>query len=358
MKFQNSILLLSIIAISFTSCFKIDAKDLDMLNKSEFGRNLRTTFLETAKNGNVEQIITFLDQLLAQLKGDQENDDSEWARLKKELEDLINSLNLTISEKEALVEKLEGEKLANEDLLRQALTNIVQYNDHITANVAQVAALEERRNKDKHENETSAAEHAAVVDAINEVVAELRKLEGSISGENRPEQIEALESETRDRNWSATQASFLQMATKLDQEALASLIEKLESIRDSVEASRAADNEHERQSAADFEALTGSLLQENNDIRSNLVEQEKNRDAYDAKIKFLTGEINRLNAELEAHRIELKNTQERRLVEEKNYNRTREERAEENGTVNKLKTVVEERLNKMSKYLRSNVDQA
>ena len=329
-----------------------------MLNKSEFGRNLKTTFLETAKGGNVEEIVKFLDELLAQLKGDQESDDSQWAKLKRELEDLINSLNLTISEKEALVEKLEGEKLSYEDLLRQALANIVQYNDHISSNNAQVAALEERRKKDSAENASSETEHAAVVDAINEVVAELRKLEGSISGDNRPEQIEALESETRDRNWSATQASFLQMATKLDQEALASLIEKLESIRDSVEASRAADAEHERQSAADFEALTNALQTESGAIRNNLNEQEKNRDAYDAKIKFLTGEINRLNSELEAHRIELKNTQERRLVEEQNYNRTRDERAAENTTVNKLKTVVEERLNKMSKYLRSNVDQA
>jgi len=225
--------------------------------------------------------------------------------------------------------------------------------------------LTKKRADDKSDFQRSQAQHVDIINAIDAVVAELRKLVGSISGQGRPASVEEIAQEKRDAAYAKLHKSFLQitkdeeeiamfiqMATKADQEALQKLISLLLKLKESAIKSYNNDKDAEKKSKATFKELKALLNEDMKKLEAMITTSKKHLKEYKDKVAKLAKEIN-VKTQIRNNKIKEKTaTIAERELKENQYNEEKAERADEIRVVQKLQKIVKERLANMSKYLK------
>jgi len=231
-------------------------------------------------------------------------------------------------------------------------------------------SLKLRRKADKANFRNSVRDHTAVIGAIDQVLASLIKLRGSISGIGKPKHVREIEQEKRDAKWKAglkksfvqivgdevEAAAFAELATEADQSALEKLIGLINQIQTNVKKSLADDEAHEKNSRAIYKKLKTTLEKDNIVLNTTLAKQNANLTKYKKRINDLTVTIKIRRSLLKTRKTELANTKTERMQKEARYNRDKKKRAEEDTIIRKLQKIVKDRLARMSQFLRSKVN--
>jgi len=301
------------------------------------------------------------------LINDQKKSDIAWGKEKARLEKRIRELGLEISKLQAELAALRKEKASFEVRLAKAKKNIIQYKAQSVANTNALNSLTLKRKQDKANYNASVRDHAAIIGAIDQVVGNLNKLKGSISGIGKPSHVGAIAQEKRDKAWKKgikssfaeivgndeEAAAFAELATEADQDALAKLIALLNRIKENVTKSLADDEAYEKESRSTYKRLKVTLEKDNAVLKTTLAKQRANRNKYQKKINELTVTIKIKHDLLKNRKVELKNTKKELLEKEASYNRDRKKRSEEKVIIRKLQKIVKDRLSRMSQFLRS-----
>jgi hypothetical protein len=371
MRSTNVILFIALVAISFSNAFEFTSlAEVKELRSTSYGNSLiETISLTLANNGNVEQVQSLLTDLLTRLIHDQEAADNAWAKEKARLNARIAVLTKEITELHRQIAVDENDKKTNENKRDHAIANLAQYHQQVSDNNAALVRNEANRQKDKTTFEASEREHWDVINAIAATIKELNKLVGSVSGKAKPVHVVEDAAEKRDREYAALKHSFAQMtrdeaeaiafaelATTADQAALHKLIDLLNTLETDTKKSLADDNAHEQASIKSFASLKALLIQDNARLSSTIAEQEKRLAHYRSEIQRLTVKIaeeTQLVISKEAERVA---TIKERDQKEAQYNADTAERTVERGVVTRLQKIVNERLAKMTAFLKSQVN--
>jgi len=249
--------------------------------------------------------------------------------------------------------------------------NIVQYTAQKTQDQTTLKDITARRKKDRQNYEASVKEHAAIIGAIEQVITELAKLRGSISGVNKPKHVKAINNENRDAAWKskvkksfieiigdddAETNAFIELATEADQAALEKLIALLHNISRNTKKSLSDDERSEAQSLASFEKLKASLEGDIKSLENLLKRQQTNLDSYLKKINELTITINIRLSLQHSRELELKNTESEKASKETHYHADTAHRNKEKLVIQRVQKIVKERLATMSRFLRKSTN--
>jgi len=405
------ILLIALIAFNCAYAFEFtNLAEVKALRTSSYGNSLiETISLSLQSSGSIDDVQKLLDDLLYKLNKDQEDSDKDWEHANATLNGQISDLTTDINELVRLISVDTADKKRNEDLAATAQTNLNQYGAQKQANLDSLDALEVNRKKDNDLYKQSTQEHNDVINAIGEVVKELSKLTGSISGLGKPAHVEDIAQETRDAAYSAasnapaqTQAAsqdapaqeapaqeaprqeeaqsapveapvdaalatafsqltrdqselmiFAQLATSADQEALAKLIKMLNDLSDATKNSLNSDEAHEAESVNSYNSLKTVLLADNEKLEKLTKEQNDNLIHYQDEVKRLGTKIDEQTTLQVSKEAERAATIKERTDKETQYNTDKAERNNEKTVIARLQKIVKERLASMSKFLRS-----
>jgi hypothetical protein len=367
MRSYNVILFVALVTFSFSNAFEFtNLAEVKELRSSAYGNSLIETISLTLDNqGSIADVQKLLTDLEYKLNQDQEKADQEWTKEKNELDRKIEQLGTEITGLERTISTDKEELAAKEDLAKTARENIEQFNKQKLSNKAAYEKNEEKRVKDIAEFKASSQEHTDVVNAVGEVIKELQKLKGSISGEGKPAHVEDIAAETRDQAYKLqnsfvqvtrdeTEALiFAQMATSADQDALNKLLKLLDEIRESAKQSLNDDESFEQNSKKLYEQLKSNLNNDNTALDKNIEDQDKNLKEYEKRIDDLKVKISENEKLLENKKKEKEETIKIRTDKENQYNQDKQERERELKVIKQLQSIVEKRLQNMSKFLRS-----
>jgi len=326
--------------------------------------------MKNAPGGKIEGIQNLLDDLLMKLIKDQEKSDAAFTKEKARLTSKISSLKLDISKLKLEIAKLTKIKVDNESKRDTSKKNIVQYTSQKTSDQTTLNDITSRRKTDRQNYEASVKEHAAIIGAIEQVISELGKLRGSVSGVNKPAHMQAIANEKRDAAYKGVKKSlieiigdddeetnaFIELATEADQAALEKLIALLNSISRNTKKSLSDDERSEAQSLASFGKLKASLEGDMKSLTNLLKRQNTNLDQYVKKINELTITINIRLSLQHSREMELKNTQTELGTKTTRYHADTAHRNKEKAVIQKVTAIVKERLAAMSHFLRSSVN--
>lgn len=408
MRSHNVILLIALVLFSFSNSFEFtNLAEVKELRSSTYGNSLIETISMTLANaGSIDEVKKLLTDLLYKLNSDQIQADKDWAKLNKQLTDKINRLTQEIAELETQIALDEAEKKKNEKLRDQSIVNLAQYQAQLRHNMDALTFNDENRKKDIEEYRKSVQEHGDVINAIEAVIRELKKLTGSVSGKARPTHVSEIAAEKRDREYAAASKAqpaarksgnkrpaprpatrptgfkpagkpsksktdklkksfveltgdeaeaqlFLEMATSADQRQLMKLIQLLQSLSLSTKKSLNDDEAHERKSLKTYNQLKDSLTADNKKLDAAIAEQTKNLAHYKSEVARLSKKIAEEKILLESKKVEKRVTIKQRQDAENQYKHDKAERDSERKIIQKLQKVVDERLANMSKFLRS-----
>jgi hypothetical protein len=398
MRSHNVILLIALVLFSFSNSFEFtNLAEVKELRSSTYGNSLIETISMTLANaGSIDEVKKLLTDLLYKLNSDQIQADKDWAKLNKQLTDKINRLTQEIAELETQISLDEAEKKKNEQLRDQSIVNLAQYQAQLRHNMDALTFNDENRKKDIEEYRKSVQEHGDVINAIEAVIRELKKLTGSVSGKARPTHVSEIAAEKRDREYAAQPAArksgskksapkggkpagkpnksktdklkrsfveltgdeaeaqlFLEMATSADQRQLMKLIQLLQSLSLSTKNSLNDDEAHERKSLKTFNQLRDSLTADNKKLDAAIAEQTKNLAHYKSEVARLSKKIAEEKILLESKKVERTVTIKQRQDAENQYKHDKAERDSERLVIQRLQKIVDERLANMSKFLRS-----
>jgi len=347
--------------------------ELGEIRNDPVGKSLIETIsmsLEKTQGGKIENIENLLSDLLLKLLADQKASDIKWGKEKVRLTNQIRWLEVEISKLEAEIAALKKSRAAYQVKKAKAIKNIAQYKAQFIANTNTLNSLTLKRKQDKANYQASVRDHAAIIGAIDQVVARLNKLRGSISGIGKPAHVGAIGQEKRDAAWKASvkrsfteivgndeeATAFTELATEADQSALAKLIALLVRVQRNVRRSLADDESYEKESRTTYHKLKVTLQKDNAVLTTALAKQTANLNSYIKKINELTVTIRIRAALLRTRRTELKNTRKEYQQKEARYNRDKKKRTQEKGIIHKLQKIVHDRLARMSQFLKGAVN--
>ena len=372
MRSKNVILL----CVLFTVAFSFDLSsfvELGEIKNDPVGKSLIETIsmsLEKTQGGKIENIQALLDDLLVKLLNDQKNSDVAWGKENARLTNRIRQLEMEVSKLESEISALRKERVSYRTRKARAEANIKQYSAQLQSNINTLNTLTLKRKQDKANYQASVRDHSAVIGAIDQVVARLTRLQGSISGIGKPSHVSAVAQEKRDAAWKAgvrksfveivgnddEATAFAELATEADQNALAKLIALLNRIQSNVRRSLSDDSAYEKESQVTYKRLKTTLLKDNAVLNASLTKQRANLGRYIKKINELTVTIKIRRDLLRSRQQELRNTRQERLQKEARYNRDKKKRSEEKVIIAKLQRIVRDRLARMSQFLKSSTN--
>jgi len=338
---------------------------------SSYGNSLIETISLTLQNsGNLAEITKLLDDLLYKLNLDQEDANRDWDKQNRTLVEKTDGLKDEIEELRVHVSDLVKEQAEVQSRLDQAEVNLQQYNDQHAHNLVTISDLDSKRAADKSEYKRSIQDHNDVINAIQEVIHELTKLNGSISGKAKPFHVDPIDNETRDRDWQLRTARFAasfvqltknekeamifaQLASSADQDALSKLIGLLNNLSDSAKQSLNDDETHEQASIATHDSLIAILNEDNAKLESNIKDQTAHQKEYSDKVTALTVEIASLSGIKTSKEEERDATIKERQTKETQYLSDKFERDGERKLIERLQGIVRERMNSVSKFLKA-----
>jgi len=357
MKFSNILLLITLFlsAKADTTSFKFESlAEVSEITKTEYGKSIVETVLLTYKtSGNVETVQRLLDDLLYKLNKDQERDDLQWNAELRRLNEKIERLTKQIEALRLEIGALEAERDKYVKLVAKVKSNLLQYEQQLAENLKQKVDLANIRSKDEADFKRSQEEHTDILNALDKVIEELKKLLGSISGHNKPTDVEEIAQETRDRlNKSFLEITkneeeaqiFIEMATGADQKALTQLIEILYKLKNSTMKSYNDDKDAEGRSVKTFNNLTEILILEISKLNSLIIISRKNLVEYQRKVTSIQGNIDQKTQLRNLKRSELQATEKEKETKQKRYEDDKAERSSEAEIIRKLRHIVNTKL--------------
>jgi DNA repair exonuclease SbcCD ATPase subunit len=369
MKFTNTFLIIALLTFSFTNSFEFASlAEVSEINASTYGKSLLETIsLTLEQKGNVGEIQQLLNDLLFKLNQDQAKDTAAWNKENARLKAKIARLTKEIEALRREILRLLAEKAKYEKLRDQAAKNLVQYRKQIAHNDKALIDNAERRAADLADFKKSQSEHTDILNALDAVLKELSKLQGSVGGNGRPEHVRLNEEEKRDaadalkksfvqisKDEAEVQA-FIQTATEADQNALRSLLAAIRKIRESTQRSYNDDVTHEKRSLRDYKHLTSLLKKDNKRLNSMVVEESRNHKLYIRRVAELTVKLAQTRKLRKAKIAEKVATIKEREAKERRYLADKAQRDEERSVIKRIEAIVVRRLANMSKYLNSQV---
>ena len=199
----NVFLLLSIVLISNANSFQFSSlKEVQALKTTVFGSNLietiSMTFQNDARVNAGKEVLASLNELKAQLNGDQKNDDDLFhkkdgaftqhiANLAKEIQELIDEIAIL----EAEIDRLAV-------LIAQATENIASFEERIKNLGELLENMAEANTADNLYYNEKIEDLGKLYGAFTQIIAKISELKGSSSGVNKYAHINATESELRD----------------------------------------------------------------------------------------------------------------------------------------------------------------
>jgi len=357
--------------VLFTSAFSFDLSsfvELGEIKNDPVGKSLIETIsmsLEKTQGGKIENIQSLLDDLLVKLLNDQKNSDVTWGKESARLTNRIRALEMEVSKLESEIAALRKERVSFRTRKAKSEANIKQFSSQLRANTVTLNSLTLKRRQDKANYQASVRDHSAIIGAIDQVIARLTRLQGSISGIAKPSHVGAISQETRDSVRKSfveivgndeEAAAFAELATEADQSALSKLIALLNRIQRNVKKSLFDDSEYEKESRTTYKKLKTTIQKDNSVLNASLTKQRANLGRYIKKINELTVTIKIRRDLLKSRQQELKNTRQERLQKEARYNRDKKKRNEEKVIIGKLQRIVRDRLARMSQFLKSSTN--
>lgn len=366
MKMTNILLISALLLIANAAQVKYEFAsfaEVSDISKSSYGKNLLDTIALSLKTGgDISSVSKLLDDLLFKLNKDQEAADAAWDKENARLKAKIKKLTQEIEHLEREILRLKAERARYLGLIVKVKANLKQYRSQLAADHAQIKSLNKIRGEDASDFRRSQGEHMDIINAISQVVKELRQLQGSISGKGKPKHVQEISQETRDRLNSSFLAiakddheamQFIQMATEADQKALGDLIKLLLKLQASAEKSFNDDKEAEKRSIATFNRLIEILKKDITKLTAMIVTSEKNLETYEKRVAKLTLEIE-TDEKIRKSKISERNaTIKERETKENAYKEEKKERAEDMRIVRKLQHIVKTRLDNMTAYLKT-----
>ena len=367
MRYTNTLLIIALLTFQYANSFEFASlAEVAEINQTPYGKSLLETISLSLENkGNVNEVQQLLNDLLYKLNKDQDEDTATWTALDRRLRAKIAALIKEIERLRLEILRLAAELAKYEKLRDKAAANLIQYKKQLAANLKSLQNNDKRRAEDLADFKRSQAEHADMLNAIDAVVKELRKLIGSISGKFRPSHVKENKEEQRDRLAKAflqlepideDLKAFVEVATEVDQNALKNLIKKLREIRATTQASYNDDVAHEKNSEKMHKQLKELLTNDNKQLNSMIAQETRNHAAYVKKVAELKTKIFQTRKLRKAKQVELKTTQELRDAEERKYRERKAQRDEERRVIVKIQKIVATRLARMSAYLKQQVD--
>jgi hypothetical protein len=373
MRSTNVLLILVLLSVQIFTV-KIDFSsfvELSDLKGDSYAESLVQT-INTAlanKGGRIEAIQELLTNLYNKLVDDQTASDNAWRKRE-------TALNKTISETQTLIEKLASQIAHAQKTLAETVTkiakanvNILQYGKQLTADQAMVQNLHIKRNADASIYKLNVQSHQDLILALQAVITELTKLRGSVSGTGKPSHVKAISAEDRDAAFKKSHpallqvfseediASFVQVATEADQDALGKLIDLLIALKRSTQKSLADDDENEQDSIKHFNSALTRLQSDISLLNATLKRQQNNLVKYQRKKNSLTVEITEKTSLKKKNEIFLAQTKEIRRQEGLKYEADKRARNREKDIIRKLQKIVDEKLARMKEFLKKRVNQ-
>jgi len=228
-----------------------------------------------------------------------------------------------------------------------------------------------RRNKDHAHYDASIKDHAAIIGAIEQVVSQLVKLRGSVSGVGKPSHVGAIANERRDAAWKAgvrksfveitgedneETNTFIELATEADQAALEKLIVLLNSILRNTKKSLSDDERAEAQSVNSFNKIKATLESDIQNLENLLKRQRTNLDQYQKRVTDLTLTINIRTSLQRSRDLELRNAVKERKDKKDRFTAETAQRNKEKEVIQRVQKIVKERLTAMSRFLKTSVN--
>ena len=352
MKTINAILVIMITIFGFTNTFDFASiREVQSLKQNSFASSLIETIslsLSTGASGQVDEVVTMLNDLRNQLNEDQLNDDNTFTARNAEFDEHINKLAAEIASLTDEIQALEARIAELAALIAQAELNIESFEGRIANLTQSLVELDQKLEEDTNYYTNKANGLAELNSRLVTVNERLRQLVGSASGANVYDHVELTESEKRDIAYRQEQAEaartsfiqlsksiplssgFVQMTLQADQKALQKLMEIISRFaQDALDQKAAAEArlEEAKETYALLKASMEEEIQLNEDAKAR---QEENKRNYEAE----KAEKEALKAEKEARRTALET--EKALNEKlqvnlrETYENEKRDRAEEN----------------------------
>lgn len=352
------------------------------ISRTTFGKNLLETVNIALKNGgDINSVQKLLDGLLDKLIKDQKAADIAWETESKRLKELIKKLTVEINNLKVEIDELTEELAKYRKLVKQSKINLAQYRAQLALNKKQINDIKKLREQDAADYERSQSEHRDIINALTQVIKELEKLRGSISGKGRPEDVKEIAQETRDRKYAAPKsfaeinhstlekleksflqitgdedetAIFVQMATSADQDSLNKLIALLNKLKRNTVSSLDNDTLKEKKSIKQANETVQRIESDSKTLGKNIIKQQQHLVTYEAKVVFLVKKIDLKTKVRNSKIAERKSAIKEHEIKEKAYEQEKIQRKEEIDVVVRLIDLVKKRLANMSKYLSEN----
>ena len=365
MKFTNTFLLIALLSFSITYSFEFASlAEVNELNSSNYGKSLlETVSLSLEQKGNLSEIQKLLNDLLFKLNSDQSKDDIRWAKEELRLDNKIKKLTKKIESLRKQILRQVNELARYIKLRDSAFVNLGQYKGQRDQNLKSLNRNKKRRLEDEEEFKKSQAEHTDVLNAIDAVLKQLRKLIGSISGKNRPSHIKRNAEENRDLKKALIQLSadeeqiqsFLETATEADQGKLQKLIDAFVKIKRSTQKSYSDDVSHDNRSKRTHKSLESTLKSDNRKLNRMIIDETRNYKSYVRRVNEITKNLGQLRKLRKAKKAEKKAAENEKDVKERKYKTDKAQRDEERRVIKKIQKIVKRRLANMSAYLNSKI---
>ncbi len=370
MKYNNILLIFALFLTAHATEIKYEFASLaevQDISQTSYGKSLlETVSLSLKSGGDISSIRKLLSQLFFKLTQDQRKSDKRWKKTNKRLSRTIRRLGKKIKKLGIEISILSRRRAKLRKKVKKVNKNLRQYRKQIGANRSEIKSLNLKRKNDKGDFKRSRRNHLAIINAIGQVVRELKKLIGSISGRGKPAHVKAISQEKRDKAWlkrhkkafmqitkdEQETLEFVQMATQADQRALARLIRLLNKLKRNAKKSYNADTRAERGSKNTYRKLLKTL---NSDIRKlgrMILQSNRNKKKYNTKIRRLTRRIGSKKSFRKASIKERKARIAERRIKKGQYLKDKKQRGDEEKVIRKLQKIVKTRLANMSAFLR------
>jgi len=338
-------------------------KEIQSLKQNSFASSLIETIslsLSAQKSDDGTEVLKMLNNLKEQLRSDQTSDDKVYDTKYSEFEEHIKKLSQEITKLSNEITSLESRIAELVSLIQNATINIKSFEGRIVNLTTSLSQMKDIFDSDKKYYTGKIAGLKVMKVKLEEVVAKLKQMVGSISAQGKYDHINATTAELRDAEWSKKQASksFLQikkalpeeyanlmeLALNADQGALNKLIEILGKIIQDVLLETVSKEQYLVNLENTYNELKKQMEDEVQANRDAKVKQEANKLSYENE----KGDKEREKAEKETRRKALENEKSININLQSQlkttHDREQQDRSKEVEVVNVLIRIVENRL--------------
>jgi len=337
--------------------------EIQSLKQNSFASSLIETIslsLSASKGGDATEVLNMLNNLKDQLKSDQAADDKVFQAKNTEFDEHIKKLTEEIEKLALEIRNLEARITQLSNLILKAKENIKEFENRIASLLKNLSEMKDTFESDKKYYEEKISNLKLLKSKLGDVIAKLKEMVGSVSGNNKYSHINATESEKRDMEWSAQNAkkSFLQIKKALpeeyaslmeltlnaDQGALNKLIDILTKISEEVEKEISLKQKYVVDMENTYNELKAQMESEVELNKSSKAKQEANKLAYENE----KGEKEKEKADKEARKAALEKEREINVNLQQQlkttHDKEKQDRNKEIEIVDVLVGIVEKRL--------------